>query len=46
MARDLHTLIRLNEWTVDQRRRGLGDVLASLANLETGLERLREELIK
>ena len=46
MAKDLHTLIRLNEWTVDQRRRGLGDVLASLANLETGLERLREELIK
>ena len=46
MARDLHTLIRLNEWTVDQRRRALGDVLASLASLETGLERLREELIK
>lgn len=46
MARDLHTLIRLNEWTVDQRRRALGDVLASLASLETGLEQLREELIK
>ncbi len=46
MARDLNTLIRLNEWTVDQRRRELGDVLASLASLETGLERLREELIK
>ena len=46
MARDLHTLIRLNEWTVDQRRRALGNVLASLASLETGLERLREELIK
>ena len=46
MARDLHTLIRLNEWTVDQRRRALGDVLASLTSLETSLERLREELIK
>lgn len=46
MAKDLHTLIRLNEWTVDQRRRELGDVLASLASLETGLERLRQELIK
>lgn len=46
MAKDLHTLIRLNEWTVDQRRRDLGDVLASLADLEDGLERLRQELIK
>jgi flagellar export protein FliJ len=46
MAKDLHTLIRLNEWTVDQRRRELGDVLGSLASLETGLVRLREELIK
>ena len=46
MAHDLHTLIRLNEWTVDQRRRDLGDVLKSLADLEDGLERLRQELIK
>lgn len=46
MGKDLHTLIRLNEWTVDQRRRELGDVLASLDSLETGLERLREELAK
>ncbi|MCH7936890.1 MAG: flagellar FliJ family protein [Proteobacteria bacterium] len=46
MANDLHTLIRLNEWTVDQRRRELGEVLASLASLEAGLKRLREELIK
>ncbi len=46
MAKDLNTLIRLNEWTVDQRRRELGDVLKSLAGLEDGLERLRQELIK
>ncbi len=44
MAQDLNTLIRLNEWTVDERRRELGDVLASLAELESGLHRLREEL--
>jgi len=46
MTNDPHTLIRLNEWTVDQRRRDLGEVLASLASLEAGLKRLREELIK
>lgn len=46
MAQDLHTLIRLNEWTVDERRRELGDVLNSLTSLEDGLERLRLEVIK
>lgn len=46
MAQDLNTLIRLNEWTVDERRRELGDVLASLAELESGLQRLREELAR
>ena len=46
MAKDLHTLIRLNEWTVDERRRELGSVLQSLAELEDGLRRLREELVR
>ncbi len=46
MVKDLHTLIRLNEWTVDERRRELADVLNSLASLEDGLERLRLEVIK
>ena len=46
MAQDFNILIRLNEWTVDERRRELGDVLASLAELESGLRRLREELAK
>ena len=44
MVQDLNTLIRLNEWTVDERRRELGDVLSSLAELESGLHRLRDEL--
>jgi len=44
MAKDLNTLIRLNEWTVDERRRELGEVLSSLAELEDGLERLRQEI--
>lgn len=46
MAKDLQTLIRLNEWTVDERRRELGDVLASLNSLENGLHRLQDELAR
>jgi len=46
LAQDFNILIRLNEWTVDERRRELGDVLASLAELESSLRRLREELAK
>ncbi|MBL6959077.1 MAG: flagellar export protein FliJ [Rhodospirillales bacterium] len=46
MAKDLQTLIRLNEWTVDERRRELGDVLASLDSLENGLHRLQDELAR
>jgi len=46
MAQDLYTLIRLNEWTVDERRRELADVLNSLASLEDGLERLQKEVVK
>jgi flagellar export protein FliJ len=46
MAKDLHTLIRLNEWSVDERRRELGGVLKTLAELEAGLERLRQEVTR
>ncbi len=46
MAKDLHTLIRFNEWSVDQRRRDLGEILGALADLESSLHRLGEELIR
>ncbi len=46
MAKDLHTLIRFNEWSVDQRRRDLGEVLGALSDLESSLHRLGEELIR
>lgn len=46
MAKNLNTLIRLNEWTVDERRRELGQVLRALVELEDGLERLRQEVVK
>ena len=45
MAKNLNTLIRLNEWTVDERRRELGQVLRALVELEAGLERLRQEVV-
>jgi flagellar export protein FliJ len=44
VAKDLRSLIRLNEWMVDERRRELSDVLGSLEGLEKGLERLEKEL--
>ena len=46
MANDLHTLIRFNEWSVDQRRRELGEVLGTLSDLESSLHRLGEELVR
>ena len=46
MAKNLKTLIRLHEWTVDQRRRDLGEMIAALTTLEAGLERLRREFEK
>lgn len=45
MFKNLNTLIRLNEWNVDERRRELGEILRALAGLEAGLERLREEVV-
>ena len=44
MAKNLHALIRLNEWSVDERRRELSNFLGSLESLENGLHRLSMEL--
>lgn len=44
MASGLHSLIRLNEWEVDQRRRKLGSLLGTLHDLETSLSGLEGEL--
>lgn len=45
MFKNLNTLIRLNEWNVDERRRELGALLKSITEFENGLERLREEVV-
>ncbi|MEO5337308.1 MAG: flagellar export protein FliJ [Magnetospirillum sp. WYHS-4] len=43
---DLHNLIRLHEWQVDEKRRRLGELLRVLDDLEARLKRLETELIE
>lgn len=45
MAKGLKSIIRLNEWKVDEKRRVLGERLSQVADLEDGLEGLEKELI-
>lgn len=45
MAKGAATLIRVNEWTVDERRRELGARLRELDELETALANLEKEVI-
>lgn len=46
MPRNFKTLVRLNDWEVDQKRRALGEELRQLDNLEGRLKALEEELIR
>ena len=46
MARNLKTLIRLNEWTVDQKRRKLGGVQRLISALQNQGKLLEEELVR
>jgi flagellar export protein FliJ len=45
MAKKLKTLIRLNKWTVDERRRELGQILAREEELKAQLAALEQELL-
>lgn len=45
MAKKIKTLIRLNKWTVDERRRELGVLLAREDQLRAGLAGLEDELL-
>ena len=44
MAKGVATLIRINELTVDERRRELGGRLIELGDLEAAMERLEKEV--
>ncbi|NQU59233.1 MAG: flagellar FliJ family protein [Rhodospirillales bacterium] len=46
MARGLETLIRLNEWSVDQKRRKLGEVLGLIDGFKGEASKLESDLIK
>lgn len=45
MAKGLKSLIRLNEWKVDENRRVLGEKLAEVAAAEDAITALEEELV-
>lgn len=45
MAKGLATLVRVNEWTVDEKRRTLGQRLRELDALELARVRLEEEVV-
>lgn len=46
MARGLETLIRLNQWSVDQKRRKLGEVLGLIDGFTAQARKLEEDLLK
>lgn len=46
MAKGIPSLIRVNEWTVDEKRRVLGARLRELDELETALANLEAEVIR
>ncbi len=46
MAKDLHNLIQVHEWDVDEKRRKLGELLRLLDNLEAQAQALEDELVR
>ena len=46
MARDFKTLVRINDWNVDEKRRFLGQQLQQLNNLIGRLNALEEEIVR
>jgi len=46
MATGLKTLIKLNAWGVDQKRRKLGEIVRLIDTLQTEARNLEEELIR
>ena len=45
MARGLEVLIRLNKWSVDQKRRKLGEILKMIDGFEAEARKLEEDLV-
>ncbi len=45
MAKGIETLIRLNDWRVDQKRRKLGNLLRLIEDFEAELKKLEQDLV-
>ncbi|MBL6945273.1 MAG: flagellar FliJ family protein [Rhodospirillales bacterium] len=45
MVKDIHSLIRLHDWEVDEKRRALGELLGAVAALEARARKLEEDLV-
>ena len=45
MAKGIETLIRLNDWSVDQKRRKLGNLLRLIEDFEAELKKLEQDLV-
>ena len=45
MAKGIKTIIRLNDWNVDQKRRKLGGLLNLIEGFEAELRKLEQELV-
>ena len=45
-TKTLRTLVRLNEWEVDERRRRLGELMRLVESLEHQIEVLKQELAR
>lgn len=46
MGKDLHNLIRLHDWQVDERQRALADLLRAVAALEAKVRQLEDDLAR
>lgn len=46
MAKDFKTLVRINDWEVDQKRRSLAEQLRILENLNLMLKNLEDEVAR
>jgi len=45
LAKGIETLIRLNDWRVDQKRRKLGNLLRLIEDFEAELKKLEQDLV-
>jgi len=45
LAKNIHSLIRLHDWEVDEKRRALGDLLRTVTALEERAQKLEDDMV-